>query len=117
MIKVYILCAKVFIPYACSLTRSVFISHRWYIISSIGSNAQPPEPPLPLMDDDESLRLVRKKFKEVKKNTKRTTTSSSFKCEIPAGALSSPLNEKEKRVIEEKMEGDFLGKFEVRVPS
>ena len=71
----------------------------------------------PLMDDDESLRLVRKKFKEVKKNTKRTTTSSSFKCEIPAGALSSPLNEKEKRVIEEKMEGDFLGKFEVRVPS
>ena len=70
----------------------------------------------PLMDDDESLRLVRKKFKEVKKNTKRTTTSS-FKCEIPAGALSSPLNEKEKKVIEEKMEGDFLGKFEVRVPS
>ena len=69
----------------------------------------------PLMDDDESLRLVRKKFKEVKKNTNRT--SSSFKCEIPAGALSSPLNEKEKRVIEEKMEGDFLGKFEVRVPS
>ena len=72
----------------------------------------------PLMDDDESLRLVRKKFKEVKKQTKSRTSSSSsssFKCDIPPGALTSPLNEKEKKVIEEKMEGDFLGKFEVRV--
>lgn len=72
----------------------------------------------PLMDDDESLRLVRKKLKEVKKQTnmsRTTSSSSSFKCDIPPGALTSPLNEKEKKVIEEKMEGDFLGKFEVRV--
>ena len=63
------------------------------------------------MDDDESIRIARKKFREVKRQTKRVNTSN-FKCEIP-DILSSPLTEKQKKVIEKKMEGDFLGKFEV----
>lgn len=64
----------------------------------------------PTMDDDLDLRLARKKFKKVKRETKRA--ASSFKCEIP-DALSSPLTKAQKAVIEKKMEGDFLGKFEV----
>ncbi|KAL7524007.1 hypothetical protein ACHAXR_000401, partial [Thalassiosira sp. AJA248-18] len=64
----------------------------------------------PLMDDDESLRIVRKKFKEVKKKTR--TTSSNFKCDVPMDVSSSPLTQKQKAVIGKKMEDDFLGKFE-----
>lgn len=63
----------------------------------------------PLMDDDESLRLARKKFKVVKRQTK---TTSNFKCDIP-DVSSSPLTEKQQAIIEKKMEGDFLEKFEV----
>jgi len=61
----------------------------------------------PLMDDDESVRIVRKKFKEIKRKTK----TSGFKCDIP-DSVSSPLTAKEKAVIKKKMEGDFLAKFE-----
>ena len=63
----------------------------------------------PLMDDDVSLRIVRKKFKEVKKKTK----TSNFKCDIPTDVSSSPLTQIQKALIGKKMEGDFLGKFEV----
>mmetsp|Transcript_10545 Transcript_10545/g.23367 ORF Transcript_10545/g.23367 Transcript_10545/m.23367 type:complete len:247 (+) Transcript_10545:132-872(+) len=63
----------------------------------------------PLLDDDESIRIVRKKFKEVKRKTK--TNTSGFKCDIP-NVSSSPLTVKEKAVIGKKMEGDFLEKFE-----
>lgn len=68
------------------------------------------------MDDDESLRIVRKKFREVKKNTKNAANSSSnnFKCDIPMDVTSAPLTVKQKALIEKKMEEDFLGKFEVR---
>lgn len=62
----------------------------------------------PLMDDDESLRLVRKKFKEIKKKTKAAT----FKCDIPMNVSSSPLTGKQKALIGTMMEGDFVGKFE-----
>lgn len=66
----------------------------------------------PLLDDDESLREARRKFKEVKKQTKSRASSSSFKCEVPADVSSSPLTSKQRAIIEKKMEGDFLGKFE-----
>lgn len=68
------------------------------------------------MDDDESLRIVRKKFREVKKKTKNANNSSSnnFKCDIPMDVTSAPLTVKQKALIEKKMEEDFLGKFEVR---
>lgn len=68
----------------------------------------------PLMEDnDASMRMARKKFKEVKRKTKMMTSSTSdFKCEIPMDVVSSPLTGKEKKLIEKKMEDDFLGKFE-----
>ena len=67
----------------------------------------------PLLDDDIDLRMARKRFKEVKKKTRTTVANTNFKCEVPEGVLSSPLTEKEKATIVKKMEGDFLGKFEV----
>ena len=70
-----------------------------------------------LMDDDEEIRNARKKFKEMKRkivDVTKTKKASSFKCIIP-DSMSAPLSVKEKKIIETKMEGDFLGKFEVRV--
>ena len=65
----------------------------------------------PLMDDDEDIRLARKKFKDVKKKTR--SANLSFKCEVPANLTSAALTAKQRKVIEKKMEEDFLGKFEV----
>ena len=70
-----------------------------------------------LMDDEEEIRNVRKKFKEMKRkivDVTKTKKTSSFKCIIP-DSMSAPLSVTEKKIIETKMEGDFLGKFEVRV--
>jgi len=67
----------------------------------------------PLMDDDLEIQLARKKFKQVKKQTRVHTANTNFKCEIPNGVISSPLSKEEKEIIEKKMEGDFLAKFEV----
>jgi len=68
----------------------------------------------PLMDDDLDIQLARKKFKAVKKQTRVThTANTNFKCEVPNGVISSPLSKEEKKLIEKKMEGDFLAKFEV----
>ena len=65
----------------------------------------------PLMDDEIIRKIDSPKSK--KKKVARTTTSK-FRCEIPMDLKSSPLSEKEKKLINEKMEEDFLGKFEVR---
>lgn len=65
----------------------------------------------PLLDDDESLRIARRKFKKVKRETKKVNTSG-WQCDVP-DLSSSPLTKKEQAIIERKMEGDFLGKFEV----
>jgi len=66
------------------------------------------------MDDDLEIQLARKKFKQVKKQTRVAhTANTNFKCEVPNGVISSPLSKKEKEIIEKKMEGDFLAKFEV----
>jgi len=68
----------------------------------------------PLMDDDLEIQLARKRFKAIKKQTRVThTANTNFKCEIPNGVISSPLSKKEKEIIEKKMDGDFLAKFEV----
>ena len=67
----------------------------------------------PLMDDDLDIQLARKKFKQVKKQTRVHTANTNFKCEIPNGVISSPLSNEEKKLIERKMKGDFLAKFEV----
>ncbi|KAL7521088.1 hypothetical protein ACHAWX_005781 [Stephanocyclus meneghinianus] len=40
------------------------------------------------------------------------TTKSKFRCEIPLDVLSSPLTKAQQKIIDHKMEGDFLGKFE-----
>lgn len=66
----------------------------------------------PLMDD-EIIRKIDSPNSKKKKKVARTTTSK-FRCEIPMDLKSSPLSEKEKNIINEKMEEDFLGKFEVR---
>lgn len=68
-----------------------------------------------LMDDDEEIRNARKKFKEMKRkivDVTKTKKTSSFTCIIP-DSMSAPLSVQEKKIIEKKMEGDFLGKFEV----
>lgn len=62
--------------------------------------------------DDEIIRKIDSPYSK-KKKVARTSTSK-FRCEIPMDLKSSPLTEKEKNVINEKMEEDFLGKFEVR---
>ncbi len=62
--------------------------------------------------DDEIIRKVDSPNSK-KKKVARTSTSK-FRCEIPMDLKSSPLSEKEKKLINEKMEEDFLGKFEVR---
>ena len=67
----------------------------------------------PLMDDDLERHLAQKKFKQVKKQTRVHTANTNFKCEVPNGVISSPLSKKEKEIIDKKMEGDFLAKFEV----
>lgn len=41
------------------------------------------------------------------------TSTSKFKCEIPMNVASSPLSTKEKKLIANKMDADFLEKFEV----
>mmetsp|Transcript_24845 Transcript_24845/g.52002 ORF Transcript_24845/g.52002 Transcript_24845/m.52002 type:complete len:248 (-) Transcript_24845:264-1007(-) len=64
----------------------------------------------PLMDDDEAIRVARKKFKVVKRLTKKTT--SNFICDVPTDVSSSPLTVAQKAFIGRKMEGDFLAKFE-----
>ena len=66
----------------------------------------------PLIDDDLERQIAHKKFKQVKKQT-RHTANTNFKCEVPNGVISSPLSKKEKEIIEKKMDGDFLAKFEV----
>ena len=65
----------------------------------------------PLMDDEIIRKIDSPSSK--KKKVARTTTSK-FRCEIPMDLKSSPLSEKEKNLITNKMEEDFLGKFEVR---
>ena len=68
-----------------------------------------------LMDDDEEIRNARKKFKEMKRkivDVTKTKKTSNFTCIIP-DSMSAPLSVQEKKIIEKKMEGDFLGKFEV----
>ena len=68
----------------------------------------------PLTEDNDvaSLRISRKKFKDIKRATK---TTSNFKCNVPMDVSSSPLSQEEKTLIWKKLEGDFLGKFEVSV--
>jgi len=63
----------------------------------------------PLMDD-EIIRKIDSSSSSKKKKVARTT---KFRCEIPMDLKRSPLSEKEKDLINKKMEEDFLGKFEV----
>lgn len=63
----------------------------------------------PLMDDE----IIRKIDSNFKKQKQARTNKTNFKCDIPMDLKSSPLSEKEKDIITKKMEGDFLGKFEV----
>ena len=65
----------------------------------------------PLMDDDVDARIARKRFKEVKRATKGVA-NLNFKCEIPADLAASSLTKAQKSLLEKKMGGDFLGKFE-----
>ena len=65
----------------------------------------------PVLGDDEDTRRARAKFKAAKKKT-RSANTSKFKCEAPAN-LSAALTAKQKKVIEKKMEGAWLEKFEV----
>ena len=65
----------------------------------------------PVLGDDEDTRRARAKFKAAKKKT-RSANTSKFKCEVPAN-LSAALTAKQKKVIEKKMEGAWLEKFEV----
>jgi hypothetical protein len=65
----------------------------------------------PLMDDEIISKIDSNS--KTKKATARTPRTSKFSCEIPMDLKSSPLSEKEKESITKKMEGDFLGKFEV----
>ena len=62
----------------------------------------------PMLDDE----IIRKIDSPSKKKKARTSTSR-FRCDIPMDLKSSPLTQKEKDLITEKMEEDFLGKFEV----
>lgn len=62
----------------------------------------------PLMDD-EIIRKIDSSSSSKKKKVARTT---KFRCEIPMDLKRSPLSEKEKDLINKKMEEDFLGKFE-----
>ena len=64
----------------------------------------------PLMDDPIIRNIDSPNFKK-KKAAK--TNRSKFMCEIPIDLKSSPLNDKEKDIINKQMEDDFLGKFEV----
>jgi hypothetical protein len=67
---------------------------------------------VPMLDDDNvPIAVLRRK---VKQKMKKGTTSKGFKCDIPMDISSSPLTKEEKAILEKKMEGDFLGKFEVR---
>jgi hypothetical protein len=52
------------------------------------------------------------KESSAKSKTASKTPKSKVRCEIPVGELSSPLSKKQKMIIDDKMEGDFLGKFE-----
>jgi hypothetical protein len=64
------------------------------------------------MDDNTSIR------KKIKLSAKKKATSSSnnnLKYTVPMDSTSSPLSEKEKNIVCKKIEGDFLGKFEVRI--
>jgi hypothetical protein len=64
------------------------------------------------MDDNTSIR------KKIKLSAKKKTTSSSnnnLRYTVPIDITSSPLSEKEKNIVCKKIEGDFLGKFEVRI--
>jgi hypothetical protein len=65
---------------------------------------------VPLMDDTDDVAV---RYGKVKQKTKKATTPNGFKCDIPVDVSSSPLTEDEKALLETKMEGDFLGKFEV----
>lgn len=46
------------------------------------------------------------------KRVERRPATSKFRCEIPSDVYSSPLTAKQEALINNKMEGDFLGKFE-----
>ena len=61
--------------------------------------------------DDEVIRKIDSPSKKKKK--KARTSTSKFRCDIPMDLKSSPLTQKEKDLIDKKMEEDFLGKFEV----
>ena len=63
----------------------------------------------PLMDDE----IIRKIDSSSSKKKKKVARTTKFRCEIPMDLKSSPLSEKEKDLINKKMEEDFLGKFEV----
>ena len=49
-----------------------------------------------------------------KKMKAANTILSKFRCEIPMDVSSSPLTEDQKTLINKKMEGNFLERFEVR---
>ena len=74
----------------------------------------------PLLDDndDVTLRIARKKFTEIqKKTTTKTLPISSgkkIKLNVHMDVSSAPLSKEEKGMIMKKVDGDFLGKFEVR---
>jgi hypothetical protein len=70
----------------------------------------------------EAVKLYQQKGKKLDNETTAATkrkgkvnieqSKSKFRCEIPLGSLSSTLSEKQKKIINAMMEGDFLGKFE-----
>lgn len=66
----------------------------------------------PLMDDTTS---IRKKIKLSAKKKATTSSNSNLKYAVPMDITSSPLSDKEKAIVCKKIEGDFLGKFEVRI--
>jgi len=64
------------------------------------------------MDDTTS---IRKKIKLSAKKKATTSSNSNLKYAVPMDITSSPLSDKEKAIVCKKIEGDFLGKFEVRI--
>jgi hypothetical protein len=65
----------------------------------------------------EALMLYQRKGMEIEASSAKSAkievkAKSTFRCEIPVYTSSSPLSPVQKKLISDRLEGDFLGKFE-----
>lgn len=63
-------------------------------------------------DDIDDLPSPTKDGSIQRETPEKRVNTSKFRCQIPLDAFSSPLTDSQKALLNKKLEGDFLGKFE-----